>query len=69
MSLIHDLATKLKVLQDHKMILDPQNSLGVLPETLCFTQLQPSSEMPHSNDHLLSSDDIFFDGWNKGYVV
>jgi hypothetical protein len=40
-----------------------------LSETLCFTQLQPSSDVLHSNVHLLSGDDIFFDGWNKGYVV
>jgi hypothetical protein len=69
MSLIHDLAAKLKVLWDHKVILEPQNSLGVLSEALCFTQLQPSLYVLHSNVHLLSSDDIFFDGWNKGYIV
>jgi hypothetical protein len=69
MSLIHDLAAKLKVLWDHKVILEPQNSLGVLSERMCFTQLQPSSEMLHSNVRLLSGDDILFDGWNKGYVV
>jgi hypothetical protein len=69
MSLIHDLAVKLKVLWDHKGILEPQNSISILLETLCFTQLQPSSEMPHSNVCLLSSDDILFDGWNKIYVV
>jgi hypothetical protein len=68
MSLIHDLATKLKVLWDHKAILEPQNSIGILSETLCCTQLQPSSEMPHPNVRLLSGDDILFDGWNKGYV-
>jgi hypothetical protein len=66
MSLIHDLAVKLKVLWDHKVILEPQNSISVLSETLCFTQLQSSSEMPHSNVRLLSGNNIFFDGWNKG---
>jgi hypothetical protein len=69
MSLIHDLAAKLEVLWDHKAILEPQNSLGVLSKTLCFTQLQRSSDVLHSNVRLLSGDDIFFDGWNKGYVV
>jgi hypothetical protein len=69
MSLIHDLAMKLKVLWDHKAILEPQNSLVVLPETPCFTQLHPSLDMLHSNIHLLGGDDIFFDGWNTGYVV
>jgi hypothetical protein len=69
MSLIHDLAVKLEVLWDNKAIPEPQNSLGVLPEILCFTQLQPSSDVLHSNVRLLSGDDIFFDGWNKGYVV
>jgi hypothetical protein len=69
MSLIHDLAAKLEVLWDHKAILEPQNSLGVLSETLCFTQLQRSSDVLHSNVRLLSGDDIFFDGWNKGYAV
>jgi hypothetical protein len=69
MSLIHDLVMKLKVLWDHKVILEPQNSIRVLSETVCFTQLQSSSEMLHSNVRLLSGDDIFFDGWNKGYVV
>jgi hypothetical protein len=69
MSLIHDLAAKLEVLWDHKMILESQNPLGASSETLCFTQLQPSSDVLHSNVSLLSGNDIFFDGWNKGYVV
>jgi hypothetical protein len=69
MSLIHDLAAKLKVLWNHKAILEPQTSLGVLSETLCFTQLEPSSDVLHSDVHLLSGDDIFLDGWNKDYVV
>jgi hypothetical protein len=69
MDIMHDLAVKLKVLWDHKVILEPHNSLGVLSEILCFTQLQPSSDVLHSDVYLLSGDDIFFDGWNKGYVV
>jgi hypothetical protein len=69
MSLIHDLVVKLEVLWDHKAILEPENSPRVLSETLCFTQFQSSSEVLHSYVCLLSGDDIFFDGWNKGYVV
>jgi hypothetical protein len=69
MSLIHDLAVKLEVLWDHKVILEPQNSLDVLLEILCFTQLQPSLDVLYTNVHFLSGDDILFDGWNKGYVV
>jgi hypothetical protein len=68
MSLILDFAAKLNVLWDHKAILEPQNSLGVLSEIVCFTQLQPSSDVLHSNVRPLSADDIFFDGWNKCYV-
>jgi hypothetical protein len=69
MSLIHDLVVKLKVLWDYKANLEPQNPLRVLLETLCSTQLQTSSDVLHSNVRLLSGDDIFFDGWNKGYDV
>jgi hypothetical protein len=69
MSLIHDLAVKLKVLWDHKAVLKPQNSLRVLLKILCFTQLHPSSDVLHSDVRLLSGDDVFLDGWNKGYVV
>jgi hypothetical protein len=69
MSLIHDLVAKLKVIWDHKAIPEPQNPIGILSETLCFTQLQPLLDVLHSNIRLLSGDDIFFDGWNKGYVV
>jgi hypothetical protein len=67
--LIHDLAVKFDVLWDHKVILEPQNSLRVFSEILCFAQLQPSSDVLHSNVHLLSGDDILFDGWNKGYII
>jgi hypothetical protein len=69
MSLVHHLAAKLVVLWDHKAILEPQNSLKVSSETLCFTRLQPLLDVLHSDVHLLSGDDIFIDGWNKGYVV
>jgi hypothetical protein len=69
MSPVHDLAMKLKVLWDHKAILEPRNSLKISSETLCFTQLHPSSDVLYSNIHLLRGDDIIFDGWNKGYIV
>jgi hypothetical protein len=69
MSFIHNLATKFKILWNYKAILEPQDSVGVFPETLGFTQLQSSSDVTHSNVILLSSDDIFFDGRNKSYVV
>jgi hypothetical protein len=69
MSFIHDLATKFKILWNYKAILEPQDSVGIFPETLGFTQLQSSSDVTHSNVILLSSDDIFFDGRNKSYVV
>jgi hypothetical protein len=69
MSLIHDLVVKPEVLWYHKAILEPQNSLRVSSEILCFTRLQPSSDVLHSNVCLQSGDDIFFDGWNNGYVV
>jgi hypothetical protein len=38
-SLIHDLTVKLKVLWNHKVVLEPQNSLGILSEALSFSQL------------------------------
>jgi hypothetical protein len=69
MGLIHDLTAKLNILWDHKAILEPQTSLGVLSETLCFPKLQPLSDVLHSDVPLLSGDDIFLDGWNKGYIV
>jgi hypothetical protein len=69
MSLIYDLEAKLKVHWDHKVILEPQKSLGVSSETLCFTRFQPSSDVVHPDVHLQSGDDVFFDGWNKGYLV
>jgi hypothetical protein len=50
------------VLWNHKVILEPQNSLKFLSETLGFTQLQSSSDVLHSNIRLLSGDDIFLDG-------
>jgi hypothetical protein len=37
--LIHDLVKKLKVLWNHKMILEPENSIGILSEALSFSQL------------------------------
>jgi hypothetical protein len=69
MSTIHDLVMKLKVLWDHKAILEPRDSLRVSSETLCFTRLHPSSDVLYSNIRLLRGDDIIFDGWNNGYIV
>jgi hypothetical protein len=69
MSLIHDLVVKLKILRDHKAILEPSNSIGILLETLCFTQLQSSSDITQSNVRLLSGNDVFLDSWNEGYAV
>jgi hypothetical protein len=37
--LIHDLAVKLKVLQNHEMVLEPWNFIGILSEALSFSQL------------------------------
>jgi hypothetical protein len=63
MSLIHDLAVELKIFRNHKVILEPKHSVGVFLKTFSFTQLQSS------NVYLLSSNDIFLDSWNEGYVV
>jgi hypothetical protein len=68
-SLIHDLAAKLKVLWSHKAFLEPYNSIGILSEALLFSQVYSSVEMAHSNVRSLDDDDVFFDSWNKGYVV
>jgi hypothetical protein len=68
-SLIHDLAAKLKVLLNHKVVLEPQNSIGILLEALSFSQLQSAAEMTHSNIRSLGGNDIFFDIWNESYVV
>jgi hypothetical protein len=69
MGLVHDLAVKLKVLWNHKVVLEPKDSLGILLEALSFSQLQSLVEMTHFNIRSLGCDDIFFDSWNKGYVV
>jgi hypothetical protein len=39
MSLIHDLAAKLEVLQNHKTVLEPYDSIDILSEALNFSQL------------------------------
>jgi hypothetical protein len=69
MGLIHDLVVKLEVLQNHKAVLEPYNSIGILSEALSFSQPQSSTETTHSNVHSLGCNDVFFDSWNKGYVV
>jgi hypothetical protein len=38
-------------------------------ETLCLTQLQPSSDVTHPNVHFLRGDDIFLDSWDEIDVV
>jgi hypothetical protein len=69
MGLVHDLMTKLKVLRNHETVLEPQNSIGVLSEALSFSRLHSLAEMTHSNVRSLSGNDVFFDSWNKSYVV
>jgi hypothetical protein len=60
---------KLKVLWNHKMVLEPQNSIGILSEALRFSRLHSLAEMTHSNVRPLSGNDVFFDGWNESYIV
>jgi hypothetical protein len=67
--LVHDLTTKLKVLQNHETVLEPQNSLSVLSEALSFSRLHSLAEMTHSNVPSLGGNDVFFDSWNESYVV
>jgi hypothetical protein len=69
MSLIHDLAAKFKVLRKYMVVIEPWDSIDILSEALSFSQLQSLVEMTHSNIRSLGYDDIFFDSWNKGYVV
>jgi hypothetical protein len=69
MGLIHDLTTKLKVLQNHETVLEPQNFIGILSEALRISQLHSSAEMTHSNVRSLSGNDVFLDSWNESYVV
>jgi hypothetical protein len=67
--LVHDLAAKLKVLQNHKTVLEPYNSISILLEALSLSQLQSSAEMTHSHACSLGGNAILFDGWNESYVV
>jgi hypothetical protein len=62
--LIHDLAMKLKILQNHETVLEPWNSIDILLEALNFSQLHSLTEMTHSNVYPLSGNDVFFDSWN-----
>jgi hypothetical protein len=39
MSLIHDLAVMLKVLQNHKAVLESKNFIDILSEALSFSEL------------------------------
>jgi hypothetical protein len=43
--------------------------MRILSEAFSFTQLYPPVDVTHSNVHSLSGDDVFFDSWNKGYVI
>jgi hypothetical protein len=67
--LIHDLTTKLKVLQNHEAVLKPLNSIDILSKALSFSRLHSLAEMTHSNVHPLSGSDVLFDSWNESYVV
>jgi hypothetical protein len=49
--------------------LEPQNSIGILSEALSFSRLHSLAEMTHSSVRPLSGNDVFFDGWNKSYIV
>jgi hypothetical protein len=68
-SLVHDLAAKLKFLWNHEMVLETYNSIDILSEALSFSQLYSLAEMTHSNVHPLSDNDVFFNSWNERYVV
>jgi hypothetical protein len=61
--------TKLKVLQNHETVLEPQDSIGILSEALSFSSLHSLVEMTHSNIRSLSGNDVLFHGWNESYVV
>jgi hypothetical protein len=67
--LVHDLTTKLKVLQNHETVLEPQNSIGILSEALSFSRLHSLTETTHSNVCHLSGNNVFFDSWNESYIV
>jgi hypothetical protein len=69
MSLIHDLVVKLEVLWNHKVVLEPYNSIGILSEAFSFTQLYPPADVTRSNVRSLSDDDVFLDSWNESYVA
>jgi hypothetical protein len=38
-------------------------------ETFCFTQLQPSSDVPHPNVHFLHGNDTLLDSWDGSGVM
>jgi hypothetical protein len=60
---------KLEVLQNHEMILELQDSTGILSEALSFSRFHSLAEMTHSNVHPLSGNDVFLDGQNESYIV
>jgi hypothetical protein len=51
------------------MVHEPQNSIDILSEALCFSRLHSLAEMTHSNVRPLSGNDVLFDGWNESYIV
>jgi hypothetical protein len=69
MGLVHDLTMKLKVLQNHETVLEPQDSIDILSEALSFSRFYSLAEMTHSNVRPLSGNDVFLDSWNESYVV
>jgi hypothetical protein len=51
------------------MVLEPQNSIGILSEALSFSRFHSLAEMTHFNVRPLSGNDVFFDGWNESYIA
>jgi hypothetical protein len=68
MSLIHDLATKLEVLWDYKAILEQQNPNSLVENIVLHPIPIFFGDAPFQHP-FLSGNDIFFDGWNKDYIV
>jgi hypothetical protein len=51
------------------MVLEPQNSIGILSEAMSFSRLHSLAEVTHSNVRPLSGNDVIRDGWNESYIV
>jgi hypothetical protein len=67
--LVHDLMTKLEVLQNHETVLEPQDSIDILSEALSFSRFHSLAEMTHSNVRPLSDNYVFLDGRNESYII